>query len=530
MLDFSKINIKRRLVIGFLIVPAIMIILNIIGVREVNRIDRELHRINDVTSVKQRYAINFRGSVHDRAISIRDAILNTDPKEIQKNIYEINELEKLYEDAAIKLDKIFTTSQIDDQEKKLFDNIKNIEKEALPIIQRTLEAKKHNDSELALGLLMNEARPIFISWLASINAFIDYQESVNRIDAISARETASGFEKLIIILTLISLLVAIITGLIVTKSIVDPLKRVAKDIDESSHKVASVAEHIKLSSNSVAMGSTKQASSIEQISTAIEQMNHIVKQNAEFSEKTSSLALNSSQSAKEGERVVMDMVSAIEAINDSNLKIMGQVDNSNRQMSEIAKVIEQIGEKTKIINDIVFQTKLLSFNASVEAARAGSHGKGFSVVAEEIGKLAQMSGLAAQEISEMLTNSSAKVESIVNETQSRVSKLIDSGKEKVEAGSIIARQCSDVLQEIVVKVNNVTDMGVEMRNSLKEQSEGFSMITKNISEMDKVTQENSVLATENVTTIHSLNSQTVEMRKAYSNLSALIGKEIKTSA
>lgn len=530
MLDFSKIDIKRRLVIGFLIVPTIMVILNIVGISEVNSIDRELYQINEVTSVKQRYAINFRGSVHDRAISIRDVILNTDPLEIEKSISDIRTLEQDYKNAAINLDEIFEKNIVYEKERSLLENIKKIEQKALPIINKTLEYKKNSQLALAQDSLMNNARPVFIAWLASINAFIDYQESVNSIDAISARNTASGFQNLMIILTAISLLVAIISGLIVTKSIVDPLNHVAHDIDKSSNKVASVADHIRSSSNSVANGSSKQAASIEEISSAIEQMNHIVKQNAEFSERTSSLAQNSRESAQEGERVVMDMVNAIEAINESNYKIMGQVDDSNRQMSEIAKVIEQIGEKTTIINDIVFQTKLLSFNASVEAARAGIHGKGFSVVAEEIGKLAQMSGVAAKEISDMLTNSSSKVESIVSETQSRVGELIESGKEKVEAGSIIARQCSDVLQEIVVKVNSVTDMGVEMRNFLKEQSEGFSLITKNISEMDKVTQENSVLATQNVSTIQSLNEQTIEMRKAYSNLSALVGNEIKISA
>lgn len=99
------------------------------------------------------------------------------------------------------------------------------------------------------------------------------------------------------------------------------------------------------------------------------------------------------------------MIHSITEISESNDRIMSQVADGNRKISEIVQVISEIGNKTKVINDIVFQTKLLSFNASVEAARAGEHGKGFAVVAEEVGNLAQMSGNAAKEISDMLNGS-----------------------------------------------------------------------------------------------------------------------------
>lgn len=72
---------------------------------------------------------------------------------------------------------------------------------------------------------------------------------------------------------------------------------------------------------------------------------------------------------------------------------------SNKKITEITKVISEVAAKTQVINEIVFKTKLLSFNASVEAARAGDQGRGFSVVAEEVGNLAKMSGDAAKEIS-----------------------------------------------------------------------------------------------------------------------------------
>ena len=77
---------------------------------------------------------------------------------------------------------------------------------------------------------------------------------------------------------------------------------------------------------------------------------------------------------------------------------------------------------------IVFQTKLLSFNASVEAARAGEYGKGFSVVAEEVGNLAQMSGIAAKDISALLQSSVKKVEQIATESKTKIDRLVQNSK------------------------------------------------------------------------------------------------------
>ncbi|MHA0111674.1 methyl-accepting chemotaxis protein, partial [Klebsiella pneumoniae] len=80
-------------------------------------------------------------------------------------------------------------------------------------------------------------------------------------------------------------------------------------------------------------------------------------------------------------------------------------EDANSQLQSISNIIGEISAKTNIINDIVFKTQLLSFNASIEAARAGQHGRGFAVVAEEVGNLAQMSGNAAKEIRALLEDS-----------------------------------------------------------------------------------------------------------------------------
>lgn len=522
---FSSLSIKMRLVIGFIIVPLIMVALSFIGIYEVNKIDATLYKINELTSIKQRYAINFRGSVHDRAISLRDIILYSDKSNIQISKDEIKKLEEFYAEASKNMKSIVDKYGLSDEETKLLEAINTIENKTMPIIYKTIELKNSNKNEESLAVMLNDAKPLFVDWLKSINNFIDHQEKINTIDAVTARKIANGYQRFIIILTVISLAVAFVVGYIMIRSITKPLNIVSEKIEDSSNSISHVSVSISETSRSLAEGAVSQAASLEQISSSAEELNKIVEHNVDLTNNASRIALESRDSAKEGEQVVNSMMNAIKEIDNSNTQIMNQINESNQQMTEIIKVIQEIGDKTKIINDIVFQTKLLSFNASVEAARAGEHGKGFAVVAEEVGKLAQMSGAAANEISQMLSSSSQKVESIVNNTKEKVSALVEVGKEKVDTGNEVANQCALVLKDIVEKVNSVTSMTNEVTVSFNEQKEGFSQIAKSILAMDKITQQNSMLAKENAQTMTKLNQQTVEMKNAYADLSNLLGKK-----
>jgi len=523
----TKTGIVKRLILGFTITPLIVVILSVIGVLNVNSVNQSLSTINDINSVKQRYAINFRGSVHDRAISLRDVVLYDDEKKIQSSLDEIKTLAKFYSESAEPLEKIFSSFENSVEETALLRAIKEIESETLPIIEKVIQAKLSLDQQQAWTLLMEEAKPAFVTWLARINNFIDYQENLNQIESKAARDIASGFQQLMILLTLLSVAISGFLGYLTIRSIIVPLTTVAKDLDASSDRVQSISETIADSSKTLAQGSRSQTSAIESMGSAVEEMSAMVQRSADASEKTAKLASESRERAHSGEQVVAEMLVAMDQIQTSNMNIMDQVEDSNARISEIVSVIAEISSKTKVINEIVFQTKLLSFNASVEAARAGESGKGFAVVAEEVGNLAQMSGAAARDIAELLELSRQKVESIVVETKSKVSSQITSAKSKVEVGSQVARKCAEVLAQIASKVVDVTRMAEEISMATKEQSAGFKEITKNIVQMDGVIQVNAKVASETADTLGSLNSQAFEMRNAFNDLSKLINFDAK---
>jgi methyl-accepting chemotaxis protein len=289
------------------------------------------------------------------------------------------------------------------------------------------------------------------------------------------------------------------------------LKATALAVETESSKVANQSS--KLSEAAV-----EQAAALQESVTAIDEINAMVEKNAEAAMQSKSVSSRSRQAATNGLGAVEQMVEAIEEINLSNEEISSQMEQNSTQILEITKLISAIGQKTKVINEIVFQTKLLSFNAAVEAARAGEYGKGFSVVAEEVGGLAQMSGNAAKEISTLLEDSVRKVEEISLESSKKVERLINLSKGKIKIGADTAHLCNGSLKEILENVQNVDTLISEISMASQEQSSGMREISKAMGQLDAVTHQNTTVAQGTSLTADQLRAQSSDLNKVVQKL------------
>jgi len=332
---------------------------------------------------------------------------------------------------------------------------------------------------------------------------------------------------LIIIVSVAGILLSLIVGYFFASVVSTSMNDIVRSLSGSAENVSAAATQIASASEQLSQASTEQAASLQETSSSIEEINSMISSNTENAKQSAGSASLSLANAEKGKETVEKMIRAIDHINASNEQIMFQIDQSNREMEEIVKVINEIGTKTKVINDIVFQTKLLSFNASVEAARAGEMGKGFAVVAEEVGNLAAMSGSAAIEISKMLDSSVEKVQVIVKNSKEKMSKLIAEGKESVDSGNRIAGECGEVLNEIVHSVATVTKSVEEISVASQEQSQGVLEITKAIAQLDQVTQENSAGAAESANAAENLSEQAARMKDLVKNLVLTMEGEAK---
>ena len=214
-----------------------------------------------------------------------------------------------------------------------------------------------------------------------------------------------------------------------------------------------------------------QAASLEETAASMEELTSTVKLNADHSTRGTEVARKALGTADKGGAIMGKIVSTINDISESSVKI-----------SDI------VG----IINGIASQTNLLALNAAVEAARAGEAGRGFAVVATEVRSLAQRSAEAAKEIKQ----------------------LIDDSSEKVQSGTVLARQAGATMEEIIASVNDVAGIIREISTDSVEQSAGIGQVNDVITQMDEVTQRNAALVQEATTATGGLERQGSKLMQA----------------
>lgn len=342
---------------------------------------------------------------------------------------------------------------------------------------------------------------------------------VGSSEAFSSISVASNIFSISFFLTLI---LASIISMLVSNKLSNQLLKIASNISDESSTITKASGELSGHSASLSSATSEQASSLQQTVASLNEISAMINKNTDASQGSKDLSIKSRKAAEVGKGTIIKMIESIDDISDANSEIINQMKQNTDEIQGIITVIKEIEDKTKVINDIVFQTKLLSFNASVEAARAGEHGKGFSVVAEEVGNLAQHSGDAAKQIEEMLNESVTKVESIASKTSSKVKTLIDEGTSKVEKGKSVAKECDSALGEILEHANNLDSMIDEIAVASIEQSQGVQEINKAMSELDTVTKQNSLIAQETSSNTQGLNKQAVNLNEISKLLTGLI--------
>lgn len=308
---------------------------------------------------------------------------------------------------------------------------------------------------------------------------------IAEIDKKEAFRAAVSLKKWNFIIGIAAVLFVVGLGWIVLKitgKISGLFKRLLADLTEGSSQIASASGQISESSHSLADGAAQQAASIEETSSAMEEISSMVNQNADNAKEAASLANLCNTSAEQSDHAMGMLNTAINEISGSS--------------KQIAKII-------KVIDEIAFQTNLLALNAAVEAARAGEHGKGFAVVAEEVRNLAQRSARAAKDTTQLIEDSTKKVDSGVDLTK------------KVESS----------LKEIVKNVKKVTDLVNEIANASQEQSEGVGQIGKAITQMDQVIQQNAANAEETAAASEELSAQAQSLFSLVDRIAGEVGNK-----
>jgi methyl-accepting chemotaxis protein len=276
-----------------------------------------------------------------------------------------------------------------------------------------------------------------------------------------------------------SVLAGVLLAVFITRSIVGAIRRIIAGLTDGSHQVNAAASQVAAASQQLAEGASEQASSLEETSSALEEMAAMTRTNAGNAKQANELASQARQAADEGDRTMVKLNDAMTGINESSGKI-----------SKIIKVIEEIA----------FQTNLLALNAAVEAARAGEHGKGFAVVADEVRNLAQRSAQAAKE----------------------TTSLIEDAVNRSREGTQVAGDVGKALSAIVGDVSKVSGLIDAIAKASDEQAQGVEQVNTAVSQMDKVTQQNASGAEESASAAEELSAQAQTLDGMVGELIAMV--------
>ena len=201
--------------------------------------------------------------------------------------------------------------------------------------------------------------------------------------------TNDASQKIILFGFLFSVLFIFVGNLIVN-GITKDLSTVNSGVSNQSNQINSTSEKLISSTETLSGSTINQVAAIEETSCSMNQMSDMIQETTKSIEQSVKLTQAVEDKSESGQQIMNSLENSMDSIHQTN-----------EQLEKIANIIEDITEKAKVINDISFQTKILSFNTSIEAARAGKYGSGFTVIAEEVANLAQSSGNAADEIQEL---------------------------------------------------------------------------------------------------------------------------------
>jgi len=523
-------GIAAKLAAAFAFVLALMAGLAWISVAEVGNVNRNLAEINNVNAVLQRHAINFRGSVHDRAIAIRDVVLYEDARAQNGEVALIGELAQFYAENERAMESLVAGIGVSDAEKAMLADIAAIQARTNPLVDEIVSLQRSGDTQAAHELLMSQANGLFVDWLGAINRFIDHQEAQSQRIGADVTRSAEGFSTLVLGALALAFMLSIAAATLVARSVIKPVRGLTQTLQrmaggeldatvpgvERNDEVGAIAKALvgfrdalgarkaEEARVNAQMTETEKQAALARLADEFEatvgglvrKLSHssgtlegTARSLSATAEETNVQSASVASVAEQTAANVQAVATATEQLAASAQEIGSQVSQTatksaaaveqaretNELVSELSDSAQKIGEVIAMIRAIAEQTNLLALNATIEAARAGEAGKGFAVVAAEVKGLADQTAKATDQIATQIT-----------------------GMQGISEKSVAA------IAAIAHQIEEMSSLTGSVAAAVEEQQAATGEIARNVAEAARGTQE----STDNIAQVREASGQT----------------------